>query len=81
MYPLTEAYIPKIDDFLTELHQTPGLRVETNNMSTQVFGEATLTFTAINKAIARVYENTAQCPFVLKVLKGDVSQNVVKNYA
>lgn len=80
MYPLTEDFIPKIDAFLSVLHNTSGIAVHTNNMSTQVFGEATLVFGTISNAIIEVYEDIAQCPFVLKVLKGNVSQNVVKNY-
>ncbi len=83
MYPLTPEYIEPIDNFLSELHQTKGLKVITNNMSTQVFGEATLVMHTLQKAILGVYTNTevTQCPFVVKFLKEDVSDKTIKNYS
>ncbi len=81
MYPLTEDFIPEIDAFLKKLHQTPGLSVQTNNMSTQVFGEADLVFKTVNEGILAAYDSLEQCPFVLKVLKSDVSGKEIKKYA
>ena len=80
MYPLKENYIPAIDSFLHNLHNTEGLKVQTNVMSTQVFGEISLVFTALQKEIAKVYENLDQCPFVIKVLNKDISPMEIKNY-
>lgn len=80
MYPLQENFIAPIDTFLHTLHNTSGLTVKTNNMSTQVFGEAELVFTTVHSAIIEAYENLEQCPFVLKVLKGDVSSKKIKDY-
>lgn len=83
MYPLTPEYTEPIDAFLSELHQTKGLKVITNNMSTQVFGEATLVMQTIQKAILDVYATSGltQCPFVVKFLKSDVSDKTIKNYS
>lgn len=80
MYPLTGDFIPEIDQFLSFLHNRPNIKVATNNMSTQVFGEAEAVFQAVNQGILKAYESLDQCPFVIKVLKGDVSDNVVKDY-
>jgi uncharacterized protein YqgV (UPF0045/DUF77 family) len=80
MYPLTREYLPVIDRFLAQLHNTDGLRVKTNPMSTQVFGNSTLVFNTIQKEIETVYEELDQCPFVIKVLKKDVSGMEIKDY-
>lgn len=80
MYPLSEKPYPKIDGFLEQLHSHAALRVHTNVMSTQIFGEAEDVFAAVQKAITTVYQNEGQCPFVLKLLHGDVSDMSVKNY-
>lgn len=80
MYPLAEKPFPKIDDFLEQLHSQATLRVHTNVMSTQIFGEAEDVFAAVQKAITTVYQSEEQCPFVLKVLHGDVSEMSIKKY-
>ncbi len=80
MYPLTEKYIPVIDGFLTNLHRAKGLKVVTNSMSTQVFGKMEIVFPAIQKEIEKVYLDHGQCPFVIKVLNGDVSDMEIKDY-
>lgn len=80
MYPLSETPYPKIDAFLQELHSYPNIKVVTNVMSTQLFGEASAVFAALQKAITQVYQSEQQCPFVLKVLHGDVSGMTIKDY-
>lgn len=80
MYPLTGEFIPPIDTFLEKLHRNEGLKVQTNNMSTQVFGESAKVFSTLEKLISETYESLEQCPFVIKVLKGDVSEKEVPAY-
>jgi uncharacterized protein YqgV (UPF0045/DUF77 family) len=80
MYPLQESYIPVIDRFLEQLHEVDQLRVQTNNMSTQVFGPADLVFHHIQRLITDTYKGVDQCPFVIKVLKSDVSENEIPSY-
>lgn len=80
MYPMQSDYIPTIDLFLSQLHKTDGIKVRTNNMSTQVFGAADAIFPLVQKLITDTYRNTEQCPFVIKVLKYDVSENSIPNY-
>lgn len=80
MYPLTEDYIPVIDRFLEQLHDVGGLMVQTNNMSTQVFGDSKLIFTNLERLISDTYGQIDQCPFVIKVLNTDVSGNQIPNY-
>jgi uncharacterized protein YqgV (UPF0045/DUF77 family) len=83
MYPLSKNFIGEIDLLLEELHNTPNIKVVTNQMSTQVFGNSQDVFGAVETAINNVYQRTTleQCPFVIKVLKGDVSENTLKQYS
>lgn len=80
MYPLQAEYIAAIDDFLKGLHAYETLQVRTNTMSTQVFGEMTDVFKALQVEIEKVYGHLEQCPFVIKVLKNDVSEALIKDY-
>ena len=47
LYPLDADYVPPIKDFIERLNRQPGLRVETNAMSTQVSGEHDRVFAAL----------------------------------
>ena len=55
LYPLTEGYIPVIQRFIDRLNAVPGLRVETNTMSTQLFGEYDLVFETLQRELRSVY--------------------------
>jgi uncharacterized protein YqgV (UPF0045/DUF77 family) len=80
MYPLTEGYIAPIDNFLEQLHAVENLKVVTNPMSTQVFGESKLIFDTLHRLIEKVYGELKQCPFMIKVLNSDVSNSEIKDY-
>lgn len=80
MYPLKDDFIPSIDKFLRNLHATEGLKVQTNQMSTQVFGPASTVFSTLEKLIEDSYQQEEQCSFVMKVLSGDVSRKEIPNY-
>lgn len=80
MYPLVKDFLPPIDDFLERLHQIDGLKVQTNTMSTQVFGPSDLVFKTLNRLIDEAYQNGSQYSFVMKVLNGDVSSKSIPNY-
>lgn len=55
LYPLTQGYIPVIQGFIDRLNAVPGLRVETNSMSTQVFGEYDLVFATLQRELRDVF--------------------------
>lgn len=80
MYPLVADYIPPIDKFLTKLHQVEGLKVRTNQMSTQVFGPSQLLFSTLQRLVEDAYAGGNQYSFVMKVLNGDVSENHVPGF-
>jgi uncharacterized protein YqgV (UPF0045/DUF77 family) len=70
LYPLDADYVPPIKDFIARLNAHPGLDVMTNAMSTQVAGEHSLLFRALEQETARTFENGQRAVFVLKVLGG-----------
>jgi len=69
MYPLTGEYRPVIQAFIDRLNLYPELRVETNSLSTQLWGslERIMAILAAEMARAAVGPQPA---FVLKVLPG-----------
>ncbi len=78
-HPLTEDYLNRVDDFLERLHHHPQIKVVTQCMSTQIFGEAHTVFQILEQEITRSFES-GQSPFVLKILKGDLSDMTIKRY-
>lgn len=78
-YPLSVDYLNQVDDFLYRLHKHSEIKVETNNISTQVFGDSTDVFRILEREISQSFAS-GQCPFVLKVLKGNLSEKPIKNY-
>lgn len=73
LYPLDADYVPPIKDFIERLNRAPGLRVETNAISTQVAGEHDAVFAALAAETRTTFEGGSRAVFVLKVLGGDPS--------
>lgn len=70
LYPLDADYVPPIKDFIARLNTHPGLRVETNAMSTQVAGEHDVVFAALAAETKATFANGSRSVFVMKVLGG-----------
>ena len=68
LYPLNQQYIPPIKDFIERLNLERGLRVETNSMSTQVFGEYELVMRTLTRELRTTIEGNDKSVFVMKVL-------------
>jgi uncharacterized protein YqgV (UPF0045/DUF77 family) len=72
-YPLKEEFKPSIKDFIGRLNQVVSLNVETNGMSTQVFGD----YDAVMGAITREIKASFSLPhsvFVLKIINADLQK-------
>jgi len=67
-YPLADNYIPAIKDFIDRLNQVSGLRVITNTMSTQVFGEHNLLMNTLRDEMQRSWEEHGKAIFVCKFI-------------
>ena len=68
LYPLADDYIPPIAGFIERLNRHAGLKVVTNSMSTQVFGEYVKVFAALTAECRRTFEEADKAVFVMKVL-------------
>ena len=68
LYPLHVNYIPPIQSFIDRLNAHQGLRVHTNSMSTQVFGEFGLLMPLLTAEMRRSFEDNDKAVFVMKVL-------------
>jgi len=68
LYPLHQQYIPPIKDFIDRLNVHSGLRIVTNSMSTQVFGDYDLLMRTLVRELRLTFEGNDKAVFVMKVL-------------
>lgn len=68
LYPLQADYIPVIQSFIDRLNTDARLRVVTNSMSTQVFGDYDVIFDLLQRELRATFEATGKAVLVLKVL-------------
>ena len=74
LYPLAEAqYKSEIWAFIKRLRNVDGLKVVTNGMSTQVFGDYDLAVSKVMSEIKHVHSTTGAAVFVCKFINGDRS--------
>ena len=68
LYPLHQQYIPPIQDFIDRLNLDRRLRVVTNSMSTQVFGDYDAVMQVLVRELRLTFEANDKAVFVMKVL-------------
>lgn len=73
-YPLNEGYVTPILDFIARLNHYKMLAVETNGMSTQVFGEYDDVMKAITAEIKKSFE-LPHSVFVLKMVNAHLQKS------
>lgn len=76
LYPLAQAYIPPIRDFIARLEAVPGLRIDRNALSTQVSGDLAAVFATLEAEIARTFAAPQRAVFVLKIIGGGAATAV-----
>ena len=74
LYPLTEDFIPPIDDIIERLNSHESLEVITNSMSTQVSGEYEEVMAAINREIKTTFESLPKAVFAIKILNNPIAE-------
>ena len=74
MYPLKEDYKPSIIAFIKNLRKYPFIKVNTNGMSTQVFGDYKRVMNAINTEMENTFINSNAVVFNLKVINVDLEE-------
>lgn len=72
LYPLREEFIPAIDDFIDRLRHHQELQVKVNATSTQVSGDFSILFSALQQEIGTTFSDEGKFVFAMKVLKGDL---------
>lgn len=73
-YPLHDAYIPPIKDFIDRLNTYSSITVQTNGMSTQVFGEYDDVMDILKQEIKKSF-NVPHSVFVMKVINADLQKH------
>lgn len=69
LYPLSDDYIQRVLDFLKTLNQHENIAVETNGLSTQIFGEYDDLMDILKMEIFKTLA-AQDAIFVLKIGKG-----------
>jgi uncharacterized protein YqgV (UPF0045/DUF77 family) len=72
MYPLQEGYIPPIQSFIDELNTNTRLVVQTNTMSTQIFGPYDEVMTLLQEKIKPAFESDQTIIMALKIINKDL---------
>lgn len=71
-YPLANDYIGPIKGFIEQLNKYPEIKVITNTMSTQLFGEYDTVMQALQVCIKSSFEQYGKVVFVCKFIPGDL---------
>lgn len=75
-YPLTSHYEAEIVDFIDRLRQHPDLDISVNPLSTQVRGEFTAVFAALQREMETSLAHRENTVFAVKVAGGDRRKTV-----
>lgn len=74
-YPLAEVdYVAAIKDFIDRINEYPELTLETNVMSTQIFGDYDVLTAALNTEMKRSFEQYGTLVFVCKFIPDNLKQ-------
>ena len=74
MYTLKKDFKPSIIAFIKKLRKYPLVKVATNGMSTQVFGEYRRVMNTINTEMENTFLNENSVVFNLKVINSDLEE-------
>lgn len=74
LYPLTEQYVPVILDFIERMRGYPGLDVQSNALSTQVFGDYAEVMAAVGAELRHSFETHGAAVLVAKFVPGDARE-------
>ena len=72
LYPLTESYLEVIQGFIERLAEYEGIEVQTNTMSTQIFGDYQKVMAVLTVELERVYQQIPSQVLVCKFINRDL---------
>lgn len=78
LYPLADEYRVVIQDFVDRLATYKGLQVQTNTMSTQIFGTYRQVMEALTVELERVYEQVPPQVLVCKFINRDLTPEALR---
>ncbi len=70
-YPFADDFKAPVREVIAKLSTYPGLDVQANRMSTQIFGEFEDVTRALNDTMVWSFEEFGHCVFVAKYMQGD----------
>ena len=68
LYPLDQEFIPRIQDFIERLNRHQGLKIITNHLSTQIFGEHGRIFEVLRQEMGASFAVEGKSVFVVKFI-------------
>ncbi len=74
MYPLNKDYKPSIISFIQNLRKHPFIKVETNGISTQVFGDYNRVMKSINSEMENTFFSEEKVVFNLKIINTNLEE-------
>jgi len=78
MYPLSEGYKSQIKSFLKRLNTYQNISVETNGMSTQIFGKYDDVFDVLKNEIKEEYNKSNKVVFILKCVNEHLQEKYTR---
>jgi hypothetical protein len=72
LYPLSQDYLPAIDEFIERIQQHPDVAVTRGDLSTQVFGDYDQVMDFLKQEIKVSWEKYGKGVFVIKFLLDDL---------
>lgn len=66
LYPLDQEFIPRIQAFIDRLNRHEGLKITTNHLSTQVFGDHARIFAILREEMGASFAAGGKSAFVVK---------------
>ena len=72
LYPITDDFIPPIQDVIDRLNQHDGVTVVTNPMSTQLRGEYDDVMAVLTREVKTTFEQTPKAVFAIKILNNPI---------
>lgn len=73
LYPLNEQYKETIIDFIQKVKTNKKITVETNGLSTQLFGDYQEIMTVLTNEMKTVFENN-KAVFIMKIAQGELKK-------
>ncbi len=74
LYPFKEEFVPPIKDVIARLAAADNIRVETNRLSTQIWGEYDDVMDVLNREIRTSFEQHDKLIFTIKILNNPLGE-------